>query len=93
MYDSRERCRLDTVILHIDGHDWPRHVWFCCAPDDAWCYRGNDRLHEKLTAMGVPHTCDLDTRAQPGTRYAEQMTPPMLAFVADALEKESRRLM
>jgi S-formylglutathione hydrolase len=88
MYESCERCRLDTAILHIDGRDWPRHVWFWCAPDDAACYRGNDRLHEKLSAMGVPHTADLDTRAQP-----DQMVPPMLAFVAAALAKESKRLM
>jgi S-formylglutathione hydrolase len=92
MYASRERCRLDTAILHIAAHDWPRHVWFCCPPE-AFAYRGNDRLHEKLNAMGVPHAADLDTPAQPGTNYAEQMAPAMLAFVADALRKESRRLM
>ena len=93
MYESRERCRLDTAVLHIDGHDWPRHLWFCCAPDDAACYRGNDRLHEKLFAIGVPHAADLDTRAKPGACYADQMTPGMLAFVAAALAKESKRLM
>ena len=40
-----------------------------------------------------PHTADLDTRAKTAGRYAEQMTGPMLAFVAAALEKEARRLM
>jgi hypothetical protein len=93
MYESRERCRLDTAILHVGGHDWPRHIWFCCEPTDAMCYRGNDRLHEKLAAMGIPHTANLDTRAKLGVRYVEQMIGPMLAFVAGALEKESRRLM
>ena len=93
MYESRERCRLDTAILHVDGHDWPRHIWFSCSPDDGACYRGNDRLHEKLSAMGVPHTADLDTRAQPGVRYADQMTPPMLAFIASALAQEGRKLL
>ena len=93
MYESRERCRLDTAVLNIDGHDWPRHLWFCCSPDDAACYRGNDRLHEKLTAIGVPHAADLDARAKPGARYVEQMTSGMLAFVAAALAKESKRLM
>ncbi len=88
MYESRERCRLDTAVLHIDGHHWPRHIWFWCAPDDAACYRGNDRLNEKLSAMGVPHTADLDTCARP-----DQMTAPMLAFVAAALAQESKRLM
>lgn len=86
MYESRERCRLDTAILHV-GDKWPRHIWFRCPPGAALCYRGNDRLHEKLSAMGVPHTCDLDTPNTNGTAEA------MLAFVADALAKESRRLM
>ncbi|QJW92803.1 alpha/beta hydrolase-fold protein [Frigoriglobus tundricola] len=88
MYESRERCRLDTAILHLDGHHWPRHIWFWCAPADATCYRGNDRLYEKLSAMGVPHTADLDTRASP-----DQMIPPVLDFVASALAKEAKRLM
>jgi S-formylglutathione hydrolase len=92
MYASRERCRLDTAVLHVGDHNWPRHLWFCCEPTDAACYRGNDRLHEKLSATGVPHTADLDTRAPPGSRYADLMVPAMLAFVAEALEKEARRL-
>ncbi len=92
MYASRERCRLDTAILHIDAHDWPRHIWFCCGPE-AFAYRGNDRLHEKLAAMGVPHTTDLDTPAQHSPDYVKQMIPPMLTFIVEALQKESRRLM
>lgn len=89
MYESRERCRLDTAVLHV-GDVWPRHLWFRCSPNDAACYRGNDRLHEKLAAMGVPHACDLDTPDTPDTNGAVEA---MLAFVADALAKESRRLM
>ncbi len=86
MYATRERCRLDSAILHIGGHDWPRHLWFCCDPTDA-AYRGNDRLHEKLAAVGVPHVADLDTRA------TESDAARMLAFVAEGLVKEARRLM
>lgn len=85
MYESRERCRLDTAILHV-GDKWPRHIWFRCPPAGV-CYRGNDRLHEKLSAMGVPHACDLDTHDVSGA------AAEMVAFVAEALEKESRRLM
>lgn len=87
MYESRERCRLDTAILNIDGHRWPPHLWFWCEPTDAACYRGNDRLHEKLSAMGVPHAADLDTRDE------GRMVAGMLAFVAAALAAESKRLM
>ena len=85
MYASRERARQDSAVLHVDGHRWPRHLWLACAPTDAACYRGNDRLREKLTAMGVPHTADLDARGE--------TTGAMLAFMADALAKEAKRLL
>lgn len=86
MYESRERCRLDSAVLHVDSHNWPRHLWFCCDPASA-AHRGNDRFREKLVAMGVPHTADLDSRATEGD------IARMLAFVAEGLAKESRRLM
>jgi S-formylglutathione hydrolase len=82
MYPTRERARQDTAILHLDPHHWPPHLWFACGPDSEW-YRGNDRLHEKLTAYGVPHAADLDTGADVGA---------MLQFVVAGLEREARRL-
>lgn len=82
MYASREQARQDTAILHIHGHDWPPHIWFACSPASEW-HRGNDRLHEKLAAIGVPHTADLDTPAGIAS---------MLTFILAALERESRRL-
>jgi S-formylglutathione hydrolase len=87
LYPSRENARQDTAILHIHGHDWPPHIWFACSPDDPR-HRGNDRLHEKLSAIGVPHTCDLDTRGEP-----DHFLPAMFTFLLAALERESRRLM
>ncbi len=92
IYSSRESCRLDSAILQL-GTKWPRHLWFCCDPSDASCYRGNDRLREKLCAVGVPHHADLDTRGLPGGRYRIQMCEPMLTFVASALDAEAKRLM
>ena len=53
-------------------------------------FRGNDRLHEKLQAYGVPHTADLETR---GPGYVERMVAGMIDFVVNGLERESRRLM
>jgi S-formylglutathione hydrolase len=88
MYPDRERCRHDTAILHIDPHEWPPHIWFVCSPTERMSYRGNDRLHEKLTAMGVPHTTDLDTPATP-----QQWLAPMMAFLAEALQQEAKRLL
>ena len=38
-------------MLHVHPHDWPPNVWFACDPDSPWL-RGNDRLHEKLMALG-----------------------------------------
>ena len=82
IYTTREHARQDTAILQIDAHDWPPHICFACSPESEW-YRGNDRLHEKLAAMGVPHTAELDSPGNLGG---------LVAFVADGLERESRRL-
>lgn len=93
MYESRERCRLDTAILHIDPHRYPPHIWLACDPADAAWFRGNDRLHEKLSAIGIPHTIDWDSSHGGHTwAYFEAMAEPMVRFIADALAKESRRL-
>ena len=67
MYESRERCRLDTAVLHIDPHRFPPHIWFACDPEDADWYRGNDRLHEKLAAYGC-RTPSTATPRPAGTR-------------------------
>lgn len=85
MYSSREQCRQDTAILHIPVHDWPA-IWFACSPREKW-YRGNDRLQEKLAAMGIPYTAELNA-----IQSEDLWIAPMLAFVVAALERESRRL-
>ncbi len=54
MYTSREQCRQDTAILHIHPVRQPAFIAFAADPDGRW-FRGNDRLHEKLGALGVPH--------------------------------------
>src|SRR5438874_8311971 len=53
MYDSKEQCRQDTALMHIHPSEHPPHVFFAIDPEDADWYRGNDRLHEKLGALGV----------------------------------------
>ncbi len=93
MYRSRENCRQDTAILHVNPLRFPPHVWFACDPDDVQWHRGNDRLHDKLSAIGLAHTADLETRAGGHSwAYFDAMAEPMLAFVAAALEKQARRL-
>lgn len=86
MYASREDCRQDTAILHIQPQSWPK-LWFACSPGSKW-YRGNDRLHEKLVALSIPHTAELNATAPDDDWF-----PPMLDFITSALERESHRLM
>ena len=94
MYDSKEQCRQDTAVLHIHPSDHPPHLFFAIDPEDADWVRGNDRLHEKLNALGVPHTIDFTTSAGGHSwQYFDLMAEPALRFVAQGLEKESRRLM
>ena len=94
MYDSKEQCRQDTAILHLHQGQFPPHLFFCIDPDDTAWYRGNDRLHEKLSALGVPHTIDLTTQAGGHSwQYFEHMAEPTLRFLHDGLQKESRRLL
>jgi S-formylglutathione hydrolase len=88
LFPSRERARQATAVLHVDPYKWPPHLWFAADPAGPW-HRGADRLHEKLTAYGVPHAADLDTT---GPDYAAKMLPQLLAFVAAGLAREARRL-
>ncbi len=93
MYDSKEQCRQDTALMHIHPSHQPRHIFFCCDPDDDW-HRGCDRLHEKLSALGVPHQCDLTTRAGGHTwDYYHAMAEPVIRFLVRGLEQESLRLL
>ncbi len=89
MYDSKEQCRQDTAILHLHPAHYPPHIFYCCDPESVW-YRGCDRLHEKMNALGVEHTVDFTTPA--GADYAERMASPAFRFLIAGLEKEARRL-
>jgi len=94
MYDSKEQCRQDTVPMHIHPSHYPPHIFFCVDPDDTAWFRGNDRLHEKLNALGVSHQCDLTTRAGGHSwDYFNQCAARVQAFVLAGLEQESRRLL
>ena len=94
MYESKEQCRQDTALLHIHPSHYPPHLFWCIDPADARWYRGNDRLHEKLTALGVPHEIDLTTRAGGHSwDYFNHMAERVERFVAAGLEAESRRLL
>jgi S-formylglutathione hydrolase FrmB len=94
MYDSKEQCRQDTALMHIHPSKFPPHIFYCIDPADAAWYRGNDRLHEKLSALGVPHQVDLNTRAGGHSwDYFNHMAERAVRFVYQGLEQESRRLL
>ncbi|HVS37457.1 MAG TPA: alpha/beta hydrolase-fold protein [Gemmataceae bacterium] len=93
LYDSKEQCRQDTAPMHVHPSRFPLHQFFCSAPDDPW-NRGADRLHEKLSALGVEHDCDLETRAGGFSwRYFNHMAERALRFLNAGLEEQSRRLL
>jgi S-formylglutathione hydrolase len=94
MYPSKEQCRQDTAPMHVDAGQFPPHIFFACDPDDETWYRGNDRLREKLLALGIPHTCDLQTRAGGHSwEYFDCLAEPALRFLERALQTWSYRLL
>jgi S-formylglutathione hydrolase len=93
MYDSKEQCRQDTAPMHIHPSRFPPRIFYCIDPADHW-FRGCDRLHEKLSALGVPHELDLTTCAGGHSwDYFNHMAERAVRFVYHGLEQESRRLL
>jgi S-formylglutathione hydrolase len=94
MYNSKEQCRQDTALLHVHPSRSPAHLFFCIDPDDTAWFRGNDRLHEKLSALGIPHEIDVTTRAGGHSwDYFDHVAERTLRFIHAGLERESRRLL
>jgi S-formylglutathione hydrolase FrmB len=94
MYDSKEQCRQDTALMHVPPNNYPPHIYFSIDPGDVPWFRGNDRLHEKLSALGIEHVADLTTEGGGHSwDYFNKMAEPAVRFVSEGLEKESRRLL
>jgi S-formylglutathione hydrolase FrmB len=94
MYSSKEQCRQDTVPMHVNPTAAPPHVFFCADPDDDHWYRGADRLHEKMSALGVVHECELTTQAGGHTwAYFDAMAAKTVFFLARGFAHEARRLL
>jgi S-formylglutathione hydrolase len=93
MYESKEQCRQDTALMHVPPYNPPPHLYFAIDPNDPW-YRGCDRLHEKLNALAVEHTFELSPDLGGHTWvYFAKMAGRSVAFLANGLEQESRRLL
>jgi S-formylglutathione hydrolase FrmB len=94
MYTDPEAVRQDSATLHIHPLNWPRHQFFCCHPRDSLWWEGADRLRMKLASLGVPHSCDLETRAgEHADEYTSAMAEPAVAFLAAGLEQLQRSLL
>ncbi len=93
MYEDPEQARQDTAILHIHPLNWPRRQFFCCDPADTRWYDSADRLRMKLSSLGIPFECDLDTSAGGhGFPYYNHMAPHVVRFLVNALNSERLRV-
>jgi poly(3-hydroxybutyrate) depolymerase len=93
MYRDAEDARQDTALLHIHPLNWPRNQFFCCDPADVRWHDSADRLRMKLSSLGVPFECDLETEAGGHSfEYASHMAPRAIGFIAKRLEQERLRV-
>jgi poly(3-hydroxybutyrate) depolymerase len=94
MYDSKEHCRQDTALLQVHPAHYPAHIFFAADPGDSLWYRGNDRLHEKLSALGIAHDFDGSTSAAAlGGPYYSKMVAPAVQFLVAGLKQHMLRLL
>lgn len=92
MYVDREAARQDTVPLHVHPLSWPRHILFVIDPGDREWLDGNQRLHEKLAALGIAHEYDFQTAAGGHSwEYFDAMAGRVIEFVWRGLESEALR--
>jgi pimeloyl-ACP methyl ester carboxylesterase len=93
IYGDAESARQDTALLHIHPLNWPRNQFFCCDPTDLRWHDSAERLRMKLSSLGVPFECDLETEAGGHSfKYACHMAPRAVGFIAERLEQERRRV-
>ncbi len=93
MYPDPEAVRQDTATLHVHPLNWPRNQFFCCDPTDYRWWESSDRLHMKLSSLGVPHEFDLETTGGGhGFAYYNRMAEKALNFIAARLDQERRRI-
>jgi pimeloyl-ACP methyl ester carboxylesterase len=93
MYDDPESARQETAILYIHPLNWPRHQFFCCDPGDPRWYESADRLRMKLSSLGVPFLCDLETTVGGhGFAYYNAMADRAIDFLVNGLDSERLRI-
>lgn len=86
MYPDPESARQETAILYIHPLNWPRFQFFCCDPTDHRWFDSSDRLRMKLSSLGVPFECELETVAGGhGFTYYDHMAERAIAFLIRGL--------
>jgi pimeloyl-ACP methyl ester carboxylesterase len=92
LFDSAEAARQQTVTLHLHPLNWPTHQMFLCDPADPEWFDGCERLASKLSSIGIPCDCDLETTSGGDvSHYYAQCVPRILEYVARSLESPHSR--
>lgn len=92
LYETRELARQDTPVLRLRSHDVPPCLYLGCSADSPWL-QGNDRLREKLAALGVSHAVDFGTSVCGHSwTYYETMAPRVVRYLAEGLKTDSLKL-
>ncbi|MCE9607949.1 MAG: esterase [Planctomycetia bacterium] len=93
MYSDPEAVRQDTATLHVHPLNWPRNTWFSSDPVDYRWHESSERLHMKLSSLGIMHEVDLETSAGGHSwKYYDHMAPRAMQFIAERLDQERRRV-
>ncbi|HEY6565132.1 MAG TPA: alpha/beta hydrolase-fold protein [Pirellulaceae bacterium] len=89
IFGDREWARQHTATLHIHPLAWPPHQYFCCDPTNYEWFDSSDRLRMKLSSLGVPFECDLETSMDgPATTYENAQARRAVDFIVRGLERE-----
>lgn len=93
MYEDPEQARQESAILHVHPLNWPRSQFFACDPTDHDWFDSSDRLRMKLSSLGIPFECDLETiGGGHGFGYYNVMAPRAIQFLVDRLASERLRV-
>lgn len=93
MFENAEAARQQTAILHLHPLNWPREQLLTCDPSDRDCLPGVERLASKLSSSGIPFQLDVETSGGGHSwDYFNRVAPRVIHFLAEALERESLRV-
>ncbi len=90
-FSSPEQCRQYTTGMLIQPGQEAASLEQRAHPCDPVWFRGNDRLHEKLRALGISHEARLEGDGTP-TWWKEQLCFA-LEYIQKAMQAEHRRLL